>query len=382
MPDTDSSIEPDNSIAGILDSAEAADAVNVLAMKLSRKELLAHEVFSSRAAVKPGLDRLRESAPLSAAQQNKVAILTKTKSTAGKKAGLNVAAAFTLFCRGMSLQEIAGEFGMTLAAMQLRARSEDWEALARDSRAIVAPPPSAALVSVNAEETQRKQKRIESNREKAFSVSETLRTKVMESLKSIDDRADAIAVELRKLFTEINALAVEQQLDVSPEKGKPVNTRLQAFVCFADTIKAWDFSRVADILALAKAAHLIDESSMTALGDVVQKGGNLGNQSATPTFVINLPGVAATPRMPKILTPILPLGVPTAVTKPRQLPTSAEVLSQKHTSISDNPAAVDIELATDEDPPVEVTIVGGTLGETEAVEADTKRGHSIDFDAL
>jgi hypothetical protein len=271
---------------------------------------------------------------------------------------------------------------VTLAAMQLRARSEDWEALARDSRAIVAPPPSAALVSVNAEETQRKQKRIESNREKAFSVSETLRTKVMESLKSIDDRADAIAVELRKLFTEINALAVEQQLDVSPEKGKPVNTRLQAFVCFADTIKAWDFSRVADILALAKAAHLIDESSMTALGDVVQKGGNLGNQSATPTFVINLPGVAATPRMPKILTPILPLGVPTAVTKPRQLPTSAEVLSQKHTSISDNPAAVDIELATDEDPPVEVTIVGGTLGETEAVEADTKRGHSIDFDAL
>lgn len=199
-----------------------------------------------------------------------------------RSAGINWAAAFVLFCKGMSLDEIAGQFGCNVNVLQKRHRAEDWGALAAKSRALVAPPVEVSDLVLSAEETERKARRIQANREKALSVAEKLRAKIEEALQSIDDRADAFAGHIREFLKRL-------------ESGEIMETESIGY--FLERVEEWDDARVGNILGLAKSAKLVDETSMVALGDVAQKGGNLGNPTRGDTYFINLPQAASQPRM-------------------------------------------------------------------------------------
>lgn len=229
-------------------------------------------------------------------------IRPKVPIKARTEAGINYAAAFLLFCKGISLQEIADEFGIKYGTLVQRSRDEDWDRLAKKADVLVAPPPTVAVAPINALVVAQKQEAILKNRSEAHKV-------------AVDLRANIVKV--------LRAYEVD-------------NT----------------FLRPDDILTLAKAAKLVDDAAMLALGDEFvtknpsERGGGGGN--GQPSIVINLPSAVSRPREP------LPAG----------------------TAEADQGEAVDPAALH------EVTIVGRSAGEKEAVAAKTKRGHSVNFDAL
>jgi len=285
--------------------------------------------------------------------------------------GINWAAAFVLFCKGMSLDEIAGQFGCQVVVLQKRHRSEDWGALAAKSRALVAPAVAPSDLVLSAEETEKKARRIEQNRESALSVSQKLRARIEEAMLKIDQRADAIARTLREWLEKTDR----------GDDGPKAPGRM-AVVAFFELVKEWDYQRVGDILALAKSAKLVDEASMTALGDVAQKGGNLGNPSSVPTYIINLPGVASQPRM-KAADRVLEIP---ATTKAE--PASSELVDPEPPPPIDPPGAPEV------DPPYQLYESDGQEESEEVVEVeiispnqdDSKPaptvGDTIDFEKL
>lgn len=173
-------------------------------------------------------------------------------------AGINYAAAFLLFCKGMSLKEIADEFGMRYGALLDKARAEDWELLAKKQTSLVAPPPRPDIAPVSAALVEKKAAAILANREESA----------------------ALATDLRK---DIRKVLTAYQADNA-------------------------FLRPDDILTLAKAEKLLQEISMVALGDefvskTPQGGAGGGGGGGMPPIVINLPAAVAAPRQPRAVVP-------------------------------------------------------------------------------
>jgi len=168
----------------------------------------------------------------------------KTKAPTVASSSVNWSAAFLLYSRGMPLDEIAREFHVELSLLRRRCRSEEWDNLVKMTKVAPDPAPivpreTVAVALSNAAE------RVAKNREEAVGVAFDLRSKVREVLAAYKD----------------------------------------------------SFMRPEDILTLAKAAKLVDETSMIALGDErtmdaargihAAKGGGAG----TPTMNIFMPGV-------------------------------------------------------------------------------------------
>jgi len=163
--------------------------------------------------------------------------------------GMNFTAAFLLFCKGMSLPEIAEQFEISLPTLVKRARSEDWEMLARNGGAIVAPPPKPEIVSVTETQIVQKQQAIEANRKDILQSAQSLRTNI--------DKVLAV-------YQTENAILVP-----------------------------------GDILTMAKALKLVAEASMLALGDDLvtkQVPANQARGNPQAGIHIHLPSVVAAPR--------------------------------------------------------------------------------------
>ena len=162
--------------------------------------------------------------------------------------GVNWAGVFLLYSKGASLKELSDEFGIPYNRLVTKARAEDWDTLVKHhgSAEVVAPPPLPSVVKQSADEVNKAKARIDANREAAFSVATRLRNNVVSVLHTYE--------------------------------------------------KESAFLRPEDILTLAKASKLIDDSAMIALGDVPQtaaqaaKSGTAGAGNNTlPQIVINIP---------------------------------------------------------------------------------------------
>jgi hypothetical protein len=161
--------------------------------------------------------------------------------------GVNWAGVFLLYSKGTSPRELSDQFGIPLGKLMNKMRSEEWDRLVKHhgSPAIVAPPALPSVVKQSAAEVDKAKLRIDANREEAFGIAKRLRGNVENVLRSYEAEGA--------------------------------------------------FLRPEDILTLAKAAKMIDDSAMLALGDVqmtaaaavASKGA--GGQNGLPQIVINIP---------------------------------------------------------------------------------------------
>lgn len=127
------------------------------------------------------VDFSQQEAPKEGPKKNgPVDIKSKTKK------GMNWTAMFVLFVKGMSLREIADEFGIEYAKVVERARTEDWEGLTRANKHAVVPPPSKEMAPFNAEDAKEKEGRIIANRKQAFGIAKKLYSKIDEALTNLD----------------------------------------------------------------------------------------------------------------------------------------------------------------------------------------------------
>lgn len=171
----------------------------------------------------------------------------KAQVTGRTTNGVNWAGVFLLYSKGVSLEELADQFGLPRAKLLNKARAEEWDLLVKHhgSAAIVAPPPMASVVTQSAAEVDKAKARIEANREEAFTVAKRLRSNIVGVLGTYE--------------------------------------------------KESAFMRPEDILTLAKAAKMIDDAAMVALGDApvsaaqAGRAGAPGSGNALPQIVINIP---------------------------------------------------------------------------------------------
>lgn len=171
----------------------------------------------------------------------------KAQVTGRTTNGVNWAGVFLLYSKGVSLEELADQFGLPRAKLLNKARSEEWDLLVKHqgSPGVVAPPPCASIVTQSAAEVDKAKARIEANREEAFSVAKRLRSNIVGVLSTYETESA--------------------------------------------------FMRPEDILTLAKAAKMIDDAAMTALGDApvsaaqAGRAGASGSGNALPQIVINIP---------------------------------------------------------------------------------------------
>lgn len=220
--------------------------------------------------------------------------------------GVNWAGIFLLYSKGVSLEELSDQFGVPRGKLISKARAEEWDLLVKHhgSAAVVAPPPLPCVVTQSAAEVDKAKVRIEANREEAFSVAKQLRGHVVKVLE---------------------AYGAESA-----------------------------FLRPEDILTMAKAAKMIDDAAMVALGDAPVSAAAAGaaratgNGNALPQIVINIPQFV-----------------------------SPQALREAEKQVSEIPAPQDVEVRQLQ----ELEVVGGKISNAVAPMEKGKR-FTIDFAKL
>lgn len=185
-----------------------------------------------------------------------------TTLRARTKTGVNWPAAFLLYAKGATIDEIAGQMDLNPAKLRHRMREEDWENLVKRNASLTLRAPAADVSPQSALQVINAVERIKQNREEALSISQTLRTHIKATL-------DAFA---------------EGKQHLSPD----------------------------DIYKLARAAAVLDVNTMQALGDdpsprllpndddpKKERGKKDEPPPRETHFHISLPAVASAPRVEK-----------------------------------------------------------------------------------
>gem|GEM_PF-5401727 len=104
------------------------------------------------------------------------------KLPARTAAGTNWTAAFLLYAKGASLQEISDEMGIAFSKLKDRCRKEDWENMVKLNGMLALKAPSSEVAPVSAIKLKDVEKRIEANREEALAVASGLRSHIKRTL--------------------------------------------------------------------------------------------------------------------------------------------------------------------------------------------------------
>jgi hypothetical protein len=172
-------------------------------------------------------------------------------------AGTNWVGAFLLYAKGASLQEVSDQLKIDFKKVKTKARTEDWETLVRLNQQLALRAPTPDVSPMSMVQLKDAQKRIEANREAALGVAQDLRG------------------QIRKVLDAYSSA----ELFLQPQ----------------------------EIATLAKAAALVDQSSMMALGDdpapkLAPADGAVKapvNTGPVTHFHIHPPAAAMAPRMQK-----------------------------------------------------------------------------------
>lgn len=200
--------------------------------------------------------------------------------------GSNYTAAFVLFCKGMSLREIADEFDIKYAVLTARARAEDWDGLMNSLQGLVAPKARPEVVALSAEKVKAHADAIDAHRARGLSIADGLQ-------KQMKDLIGLMGTGDHAILQRVDAFIARL------ESGEAVKRReIQSFI---EGMEEFRRARAADVLTLAKSAKLVNEVGMLALGDphfvaAAAEGRGSKNDKGIQIFSINLPSVVSAPR--------------------------------------------------------------------------------------
>jgi len=140
----------------------------------------------------------------------------KVPLKARSDSGVNYAAAFLMFSKGVPLKQIAVDFDITYSRLVERAHNEDWETLVKKhAGAIVAAPPKPENVQLALADAEKRMARVIDNREKNHSAAELLREDIVQVIQTYRAenqflRPDDIATLAKalKITAEISMLSL------------------------------------------------------------------------------------------------------------------------------------------------------------------------------
>jgi hypothetical protein len=164
--------------------------------------------------------------------------------------------AFIAFCKGFSIEQIAGSFNIPERVLERRAIEEHWSALKEELK--LQKPATAPVAAAL--------KDLEENRRKNFAMFEQLR-----------DQLCGVIGQLAKGELEI------ERLFHNPKAGI--------------IVKGTQAPGPSDLVSIATAAKIISEGTYRALGDQAATEESVRKAGAAPAHItVLLPGVVAGPR--------------------------------------------------------------------------------------